>query len=652
MIESIWMNILKMNYNSIDLIKNIMTENDIQVISFDVFDTLFMRKTGSFDDLFGLLNKRFRELTGSNLDFGRAYLEADAVLRRAIINGKMEREDIFLEDIYEVISRDYGISKDICDEMMKEELAIEHKVCCQRKSGKALYDFALSTGKKVILTSDMYLRKEHIEGLLRSTGYGEVENLFVSSEVGLRKITGHLYTFISETLGVAPENILHIGDNKKYDVEVPASLGFRTVWFPSAKDTFLSYGCGTQPEKVSRDLVNWEVASKEPGVSIARQMAANKYFDDPFRPFDPDSDYNADPYFVGFAALGPHVFSLVRWIIDQVKRDGAEKMVFLSRDGYLPMQVYNMVRELHPELPEARYLHTSRISLLPFIINTPSDIYQIPVDLNYQTPEKLLARLDFCAKEDAWNIIKQEAESGAYKKDEILSKDMFHRFVADFIRYAYDGEKHEKSREIIRDYLLGNKENSDRAEARVTDKTAIFDSGYSGRIASAIKEATRKDIYVYYIHSDGKGIFMNEGKADINVRTFLDFSPYMEATMREYAYLEIAPSCIGYTEDGNVIYDQGPHKGYGATAEKLQQGAMDFAREFIDTFDGYEKETSCRGLSAALPFEAFLRYCSEADRHMFDGVMIDDELWGGRRDIDLQYLMDARLSKLPEFVKQ
>ena len=72
-------------------------------------------------------------------------------------------------------------------------------------------------------------------------------------------------------------------------------------------------------------------------------------------------------------------------------------------------------------------------------------------------------------------------------------------------------------------------------------------------------------------------------------------------------------------------------------------------RDFLETFTGYEKETGCRGLSAAIPFEAFLRYCSEEDRHMFDGVMIDDELWGGRRDIDLNYLMDARISKLPGY---
>ena len=164
-----------------------------------------------------------------------------------------------------------------------------------------------------------------------------------------------------------------------------------------------------------------------------------------------------------------------------------------------------------------------------------------------------------------------------------------------------------------------------------------------------IKVNNFEDIYVYYIHSDGSSCFMNEAEADIKIRTFLDFSPYMESTMREYAYLEPKASCIGYTDNLEPVFDCGPDAGYSDTAVSMQKGALDYVSEFLDAFHDYEKETSCRALSAAIPFEAFLRYCSEADRHMFDGVMIDDELWGGRRDIDLNYLMDARISKLPQY---
>ena len=56
-------------------------------------------------------------------------------------------------------------------------------------------------------------------------------------------------------------------------------------------------------------------------------------------------------------------------------------------------------------------------------------------------------------------------------------------------------------------------------------------------------------------------------------------------------------------------------------------------------------------MEASLFFEAFIRYASEADKAMYDGILIDDELWGGRRDIDLKDLMNIRLRKIPDYAK-
>ena len=631
-----------MNTENLEQIKNLMVSPEVKVISFDVFDTLLLRRIDAGEPFFRLLNRKFRELSDSNSSFGRLRAEAESVLRRRVIRGEWDGEDFLLDDIYDCINKDYGIPSTMCDEMKAEEEFLEHKVSCVRKSGKELYDFALTTGKRVIVTSDMYLSAACVESLLKQAGYGGFDGIFVSSECGLRKITGHLYEYVADKTGAEPGEILHIGDNRSSDIEDAEKAGLRTAWLPSVQDAYMKQGCAHQPEMMCRDLVNWQACLSETGVSIARKMAANMYFDDPFRSFIPGSDYNRDPYFAGYAALGPHVLGLVRWLCDGIKRDGAKKMIFLARDGYLPMQVYNMVRAYHPDLPPAQYLHTSRIALLPVIMGEPVDLYQIPVDKTYHTPEEMLKRLEFCVADDAREKMQAGGRNRNYKNGETFDADSFRGFISDFIACGYDAAKHEARKKIVSDYLL-------HGETAVEDGCAIFDSGYSGRIASAVAEATGKDIYVYYIHSDGVGSFMNEARGDIKIETFLDFSPYMESTLREYAYLEPKASCIGYTPELEPVFDCGPDAGYLDTAEKLQQGALDFVRDFLETFTGYEKETDCRGLSAAIPFEAFLRYCSEEDRHMFDGVMIDDELWGGRRDIDLNYLMDARISKLPGY---
>ena len=631
-----------MSIITLEQIKNMMVSPDVRVISFDVFDTLLQRKVDAGEPFFRLLNRRFREKSSAGLDFGRMRREAEGALRREIIRGERDKEDVLLDDIYEYIEKFYGIPSQIADEMKLEEEALESRLNSARKAGKELYQYALSTGKKIIVTSDMYLSASSVEHLLCEEGYSGFDRIFVSSECGLRKITGNLYNFVVKEMGVAPEEILHIGDNRESDIEIPEKLGMKTAWLPSAGEKYREAGCSHQPEKMCRDLVNWEASLREPGVAIARKMAANMYFDDPFRDFAPESDYNCDPYFVGYAALGPHVLGLARWLCDNIHRDNVRKMVFLARDGYLPMQVYNLMRSYYPELPKASYLLTSRIALLPVIIREPSDLYQIPVDKSYHTPEEMLRLLRFCSKDGAWERMQEKGTYKNYKSGEGFTADSFNGFIYDFITCAYSREVHEEKRRIVSEYLLRNGES-------IEDGCAVFDSGYSGRIAAAVKEASGKDIYVYYIHSDGNSCFMNEAEADIKIRTFLDFSPYMESTMREYAYLEPKASCIGYTDNLEPVFDCGPDAGYSDTAVSMQKGALDYVSEFLDAFHDYEKETSCRALSAAIPFEAFLRYCSEADRHMFDGVMIDDELWGGRRDIDLNYLMDARISKLPQY---
>ena len=83
----------------------------------------------------------------------------------------------------------------------------------------------------------------------------------------------------------------------------------------------------------------------------------------------------------------------------------------------------------------------------------------------------------------------------------------------------------------------------------------------------------------------------------------------------------------------------------------MQTGAMDFLQDYLRYFGEYEEEAQLRGHDAAMPFEALIRHCSVSDRILYDGVLIDDELWGGRRDIDLRYLIETRLRKLPDYAK-
>lgn len=623
-------------YKSLEDIKKALGDPGIKVVSFDVFDTLLKRPLGRPDDLFELLDGTYAGLSSANISFYRIRTQAEGALRRRIGKNEIPGEDISLDDIYRSME-EMGIPSETASAMKQAEWEAERRLLQPRKSGQSLFSYAQALGKRIIAVSDMYLSREQIRILLQENGYQGIEGIFVSSDIGKRKITGNLYLETAQRIGVRPEEIFHIGDNEEADCQIPASLEYKTAWLPKALDVYSSKGCSLQVQKICRDLTDWEAAKRSVGIGIMRGMAANQYFDDPFRPFEASSDYNGDPYFVGYGALGMELLSLILWLSDQLKRDGAKKMIFMARDGYLPMKAYEIYREYHPELPLPAYLRVSRLSLLPAMIRCPEDLFDLPTDLSYQTPEKIRSLLSFCAKTGK--------KFSGFSEDEPFSRDTFHRFIKAFIKEGYDGEKHKEAVDRIASYLRNN-------EAAVTEDASLFDLGYSGRLGAAVAQVLGICPNVYYFHTDAREHYRYERRSGIRIRAFFDFNPHMESSLREYSYLEPEASCIGYTEELEPIYDEGPAEGYREAAEAMQRGALDFVRDYMKYFAWCEAEAGFRVHDGAMAFEAFLRHCSVYDRKIYDGVLIDDQLWGGRRDIDLKELMEIRLRKIPDYAKE
>ncbi len=628
-------------YHSLEEIMAAFDSPEVRIISFDVFDTLLVRPLQRASDLYELMDAKFGQMSSAQVSFRKLRMEAEAVLRRQIIKGEISAEDISLDDIYRVLEKSFGIAADTVSGMKALEMELEIRLCAPRQSGKLLFQRALATGKPVVIISDMYLSAGQIRTILNKNGYEGMKHVFVSSDMGKRKITGHLYDEVVKITGCAPGGIFHVGDDPDADCRMAASRGFRSARLPGALEVYDAHGCAHQVEKICADLTDWEAAKNSVGIGIMRAMAAEKYFDNPFRRFACESDYNRDPWFVGYGALGMEILALVRWLADNIRRDRVRKMIFTARDGYLPMKVYEIYRRYHPELPEAVYLHVSRLALLPAIIQMPEDLFDLPVDIEYQTPRKVQKLLSFCTKDSSENEFVCKLPP-----DQTFTNETFQQFMEAFIRTGYDREKHEQAVGHIADYLLHNK------TAPVTEDAALFDMGYSGRIAAAIRNVTKMSCRVYYFHADSREHFRYERRSGMKIRSFFDFNPYMEASIREYSYLEPAASCVAYTEDLEPIYDIGPAEGYEDTVTAMQKGALDFIRDYMGYFSGYEEEAACRNHDAAMTFEAFIRYCSPCDREMYEHVMIDDELWGGRRDINLRNLMEIRLRKIPVYAKE
>lgn len=81
-------------------------------------------------------------------------------------------------------------------------------------------------GKNIYLVSDFYMPKEFFEKIFQELKIKRVfENIYVSSDVGYRKSTGSIYTWLLQKLNVKASDVIMIGDNKISDYQRPKEKG-------------------------------------------------------------------------------------------------------------------------------------------------------------------------------------------------------------------------------------------------------------------------------------------------------------------------------------------------------------------------------------------------------------------------------------------
>lgn len=635
------------NIDMIDYIKNSMLDPEIKVISFDIFDTLLCRPFYDPTHLFRILNYRFERFFGTSYNFSSLREQAEKVARETI-----KRQDVTLDEIYMTIEKLFRIDCDTCYFMKLEEIRLEKEFCSSRKAGQELFRYAINTGKDVVLISDMYLSGDIIREILLQNGYDGYQDIFVSSDLNKRKSSADIYKYVLKEMKIIGKQMLHIGDNWQLDCEIPQTIGINTVHFPKAIDVFedrnQQYGtnnCGSMSMKICGQFIDYEQIQKSTGYGCMVAMAANKYFDNPFRSFVTDSDFNNDPYLVGYHMLGMHLIGLLQWIESIIRCGNYKRILYTSRDGWLIKKAYEIFRTYNSSLPEAEYIYVSRAAVLPQMIKTRLDLFDLPIDVNSYTPEKLVELLGFCLKPNTDIEIMKWCETKNINFDKRFEEyDSYCRLVNVLWDKYYDENKHWDQLEIIRKYF-----------SQVRDQDIFFDMGYSARIQYAVNELTGKQNDVMFVHSDAHRHYKLEQKGDFKIHSFYDFIPYMSDVMREIAMSETGSSCIGYNQSKDEIYPVFEKVEYNENAKKIitliHEGALDFVKEFYDNFYKYREEITFKSQEVSLPWEGFLRFISRSDSQIFSSVYMEDKVFAGEYQMNLADMIEQRLEWLPDYAK-
>lgn len=631
----------------LEYFKEQIGKGEEKYISFDIFDTLILRPFYQPEDLFELLNPRFRQLTGSQTTFSGLRKTGEQLARQAHGRSHPEHQDITLSEIYRFIGEHYQLPEGVAEQMQQLEIQLELSFCEVRKAGKALFDMAKAAGKKVLLVTDMYLEQPTIEAILEKNGFTGYERLYVSCRERKLKYNGDLFRCVLWDYPDAAGSVIHIGDTWTSDIEGSAKADMRSLFLPKTRESFenkisdyRTNGCAGLADRICGSFIDGGKVKNNPGYRSMLAVASQRYFDRPYRPFHSESDLNADPYFIGYYLVGMHMMGLCKWIDGQVKATGRETIHFLSRDGYLPMKAYEIYRKYRGGDVKLSYLQTSRKALMPLIAGEPVSFYQLPIEFRAHTPESLLELLHFASAPLSREEKRRMLKAGGITPDQYMKdEDTYHQVIRFFLENIYSREVHRSSQALVERYF-----------SQVKPGDIAFDMGYSGRIQAAICRACGAGIDVLFLHEDYSKSIQMRGAGDFDIRSLYDFRPSVSGLFREHLLSDCGGSCIGYRSAAHgvepVIEQTVKRHSDSSIIRCIQQGALDFMEDYLSRFGDWLDVLDYSPIEVSLPLEGYMRHFSDMDIRIFGGSYFEDEVYGGRAELNIEQFIRNQTRQL------
>ncbi len=446
-----------------------------RVVSFDVFDTLIVRKVAAPRDVFLHLATPspfsawgFDAIALAN---SRQQAENEARRRAAAISGSAE---VTLHEIHGVLAELLQRPAMDVPAMVQAERLVERALCVAHPHLRPLFERAVGDGKLLWCVSDTYHETEFLRELLEGCGFDLTGvEVFSSADIRMSKGEGKLMLGIAKAAGVSPGDVLHIGDHPRADFAIPAQQGFVAVLHPWA---------------ASRHS---DRPAQAPGDSIALGLAQIGA-----RAVEP-----AFPFWwrFGYAVAGPMLSGFALWLHARFIADGVERAYFLLRDGEIILDVY---KALHGERagPVTSLLESSRRAfMMPALaMGCASITSQLMAFENSRPAKEFLERIGLRAAD-----FKASFTAVGLRLDDIVAlNDMpaISKMIALFGRtdvatamLARSGSE----RQLLMRYLR-------QEGVLATGRIALVDIGWNGTIqkamaAVAASEKQTLDLHGYYL---------------------------------------------------------------------------------------------------------------------------------------------------------
>lgn len=376
---------------------------DIELVSFDIFDTAVVRLLPRPKDLFKIIEKQYALPSF----YKNRCLAARLVRAENKAKGILE---ITLDEIYgRLRAIDSSITLQKAEELKQAEINLELRLCRRNNEIGALFDYLKKNGKKICFTSDMYLPGNVVEQILKKCGYEKYDFLYLSSQDRLTKKDGGRFLNCS-----APERILHIGDNEDADFFTPLRSGLNAFLYKRSFHCFLS---GRLMKKNKKNLY----------LDFAGCLAKQK-------------DFPSYWFSIGYQYVGPLLSCFCTWLKKETADSVPNPLCFLARDGMIMRHVYET---MFPK-ETTTYLYCSRA------LTSNTDCRETYVDYLKQTLPPCFCVIDVGRKGTIQDNLKRllpETKINGYYVDLRISSsdksgfytngDKNHRRFLDFLDFLF-----------------------------------------------------------------------------------------------------------------------------------------------------------------------------------------------------------------------
>jgi FMN phosphatase YigB (HAD superfamily) len=552
----------------------------VKLLSLDCFDTLLWRDCHAPRDLFGAL-------PGTSVA-QRQWAEQRARSASAL---RRKRHEVSIAEIYRELLPN-GADPERA-EAVAGELAAEAAHCFGFAPTVALMQDAKRRGIDVAIVSDTYLDADQLRALIARAAGEDVAALigriFCSSTYGLSKGEG-LYKHVLEETGLAPHQILHIGDNKHADVDGVAPFGVPALHLKQ-------FDGGTEQRLRLEAAVSAMLHPTAGGIAATHQ---------PHRAAlalgEPQIDDAAEAF--GFSVLGPVLHGFDRWLREEAaalreRTGGRVHSLFLMRDGHLPRLVHEAAGSDSP----AHAIEISRFTALAASFQDEEAVERY-LQLELGGDLKAISKQLLLPPAEIAMILKELPAKGA---------------PAAFLKAIRTPAR---MRRIVRSSRAFAERLAEHVRSTVNpapgDTLMLVDLGYNGTVQNEVEPVLRR---LLGVEVAGRYLLLREQfRTGLDKRGFIDPAHYdantLEAMCGNVAVLEqvctaAQGSVVDYAADGTPVRKTSSIKGrQSAVRERIQQGCIRFTREAPDAIVRRGVGSSAtlwrRGAAAALGRLMFL----------------------------------------------